>query len=94
MVHLKNPDGSLICRNDEVPVEWEEVTWNEQSNPWSTLSIGNGDMVRLKVVVSGVWRALNMDSPDGKNVYYIASQNMTAVQSAPQKAKKDPRLVR
>lgn len=51
------------------------------SEPWSTLLLADGTRLRVKLVVTEVWRLLDEVNAAGEPVYVIHSTNVMNVQA-------------
>ncbi len=71
----------IPVRPNEPPKEAELVEVTSSSEPWSTYLLSDGTHVRMKVVLSEVWRVIDEYDKDGNPVYVIQSAGIMNTQA-------------
>lgn len=65
----------------EPPKDAELIEVQQSSEQWNQYLLGDGTVIKLKVVVTEVWRVENEYDADGNPVYLVRSKNVLAVTS-------------
>lgn len=71
----------IPVRPNEPPKEAEFVDVTSSSEPWSTYLLSDGTNVRMKIVLSEVWRVIDEYDKDGNPVYVMQSAGIMNVQA-------------
>lgn len=71
----------IPVRPNEPPKEAELVDVTSSSEPWSNYLLSDGTTVRMKVVLSEVWRVIDEYDNDGNPVYVMQSTGIMNVQA-------------
>ncbi len=79
-----------VNKGDGTIVEAEEVLPIDMHERWSSITLANGDTIRMRPAVTQVFAVKGQRDPDGNQLYIVRSQNLMVVQQqatglAPQK---------
>lgn len=58
---------------------FSEIGFRDQMEAWNTYLLDDGTVMRMKLVVSKVFKAEHVTHPNGDPVYWAESQNMIVV---------------
>ena len=74
----------MPARRSKLPVpgtgemkDAEMIDIMETKEPWSEVTLGDGSVVRNKVVISEVWRIVGEYNPEGDPLYVVKAQVIT-----------------
>jgi hypothetical protein len=62
-------------------LEAESMSWKALDEPWSSYRLEDGSVVKLKIVVSDVYRLPNADPLTGLPQYIVRSSNVMSVEA-------------
>lgn len=68
-------------------VEAELMDVQTSSEPWSQYLLGDGTTLKLKVIVTEIWRAIDVYDND-RNPLYVAKSNNVLVVNSPDEIRK------
>ena len=71
----------IAVKPNEPPKEAELVDVTTSSEPWSNYLLADGTTVRMKVVLSEVWRLIDEYDKDGNPMYVLQSAGIMSIQS-------------
>jgi len=71
----------IAVKPNEPPKEAELVDVTTSSEPWSNYLLSDGTTVRMKVVLSEVWRLIDEYDKDGNPMYVLQSAGIMSIQS-------------
>ena len=79
-MQIRDPEGNLI--------EAERIEITHSDDPWLLYDLDDGTKLRIRIVVSSVFRLNGKYTPDGDPVYVVRSQNVVAA-DVPDELKKE-----
>lgn len=59
--------------------EVERVAVVKSGEPWAELLLEDGSVIRMRTIVTGVYRVLGETAPDGRPLYQVQSTTIMAV---------------
>ena len=68
----------------------EELDWKDEKEFWNMYELGDGAVLKVKLVLKGVKR-LKKYTPDGTPIYVISSENIVRVLSVPIELRAKPK---
>jgi hypothetical protein len=77
----------IVVRPGEPPKEAELIEVTSSSEPWSSFLLSDGTNVRMKMVLTEVWKVIDEYDKQGNPVYVLQSTGITNIQ-APEGLKK------
>jgi hypothetical protein len=69
-----------IHKGDGTSVEAEEILTIDLHERWSTVTLANGDTIRMRPAITQVFAIPGEKDPDGNQMYVVRSQNLMVVQ--------------
>jgi hypothetical protein len=78
---MRLPDGNEI--------EVEPVGFRDQTEPWASYLLDDGSVVRVKLVVTEIFRVVGQYDPIGNPSYIVNSTNVMNV-SSPDELRREP----
>ena len=71
----------ITVKPDEPPKEAELVEVTSSSEPWSNYLLQDGTTVRMKMILSEVWRVIDEYDNEGNPVYVLKSSGIVNIQA-------------
>ena len=71
----------IQVKPNEPPKEAELVDVTTSSEPWSSYLLSDGASVRMKVILSEVWRVIDEYDQEGNPVYVLKSSGIMNIQA-------------
>ena len=62
-----------------VEKEVERIPVKMAAEPWGESLLDNGDIIRIRVIITAIYRVVDELGVDGKPIYQIQSQTVVAV---------------
>jgi len=80
----------IVSPNSQREVEAVPVDFDAKMEPWSTISLEDGSVIKLRTVVTGVTRLEGEHDQQGHPVYMVNSNTIIRVVSAPKELRGPP----
>lgn len=71
----------ITVKPNEPPKEAELVEVTTSSEPWSNYLLQDGSTIRMKVILSEVWRVIDEYDNEGNPVYVLKSSGIVNIQA-------------
>jgi hypothetical protein len=72
----------ISVRPNEPPKEAELVDVTTSSEPWSAYALQDGSTLRMKLILSEVWRVIDEFDKEGNPVYVLKSNGIVNILAA------------